>query len=134
MEELIDPGQQAEFFVVPGQDEAAIELLGARIRDGEGVSPLPYLKPLESHQRPRRPRRRRAQPQGVQGALQRVRADMERRSRFRPLRLLCTTRPAAQPRCVPCQPEAHPQPEAQYVRQVVSRIGQLAQHHPMLAP
>ena len=51
MEELIDLEQQAEFFVVLGQDEAAIELLGAHIRDGEGVSPLPYLKLLEIHQR-----------------------------------------------------------------------------------
>ena len=53
MEELIDLEQQAEFFVVLGQDETAIELLGAHIRDrdGDGVSPLPYLKLLEIHQR-----------------------------------------------------------------------------------
>jgi len=51
MEELIDLEQQAEFFVVLGQDEAAIELLGAHIREGDGVSPLPYLKLLEIHQR-----------------------------------------------------------------------------------
>ncbi|MEO6361745.1 MAG: hypothetical protein ABIO71_00805 [Caldimonas sp.] len=51
MEELIDLEQQAEFFVVLGQDEAAIELLGAHIDDGGGVSPLPYLKLLEIHQR-----------------------------------------------------------------------------------
>ncbi len=51
MEELIDLEQQAEFFVVLGQDEAAIELLGAYIREGDGVSPLPYLKLLEIHQR-----------------------------------------------------------------------------------
>lgn len=51
MEELIDLEQQAEFFVVLGQDEAAIELLGAHIHEGGGVSPLPYLKLLEIHQR-----------------------------------------------------------------------------------
>ena len=53
MEELIDLEQQAEFFVVLGQDEAAIELLATHIREGGGVSPLPYLKLLEIHQRRR---------------------------------------------------------------------------------
>jgi hypothetical protein len=50
MEELIDLEQQAEFFVVLGQDEAAMTLLEAYI-DGEGKSPLPYLQLLEIHQR-----------------------------------------------------------------------------------
>ena len=53
MEELIDLEQQAEFFVVLGQDEAAIDLLGAHIRDAGSASPLPYLKLLEIHQRRR---------------------------------------------------------------------------------
>jgi hypothetical protein len=51
MEELIDLEQQAEFFVVLGQDEAAIDLLSAHMRGAGGVSPLPYLKLLEIHQR-----------------------------------------------------------------------------------
>jgi hypothetical protein len=50
MEELIDLEQQAEFFVVLGQDEAAMSLLEAYI-DGDGKSPLPYLQLLEIHQR-----------------------------------------------------------------------------------
>ena len=50
MEELIDLEQQAEFFVVLGQDEAAMSLLEAYI-DGTGKSPLPYLQLLEIHQR-----------------------------------------------------------------------------------
>ncbi|MEO7057042.1 MAG: hypothetical protein ABI281_08125 [Caldimonas sp.] len=53
MEELIDLEQQAEFFVVLGQDEAAIDLLDAHIRDAGSASPLPYLKLLEIHQRRR---------------------------------------------------------------------------------
>ncbi|MEP6740057.1 MAG: hypothetical protein ABJA61_06735 [Caldimonas sp.] len=51
MEELIDLEQQVEFFVVLGQDEAAIELLGAHLRSEGGTSPLPYLKLLEIYQR-----------------------------------------------------------------------------------
>jgi pilus assembly protein FimV len=51
MEELIDLEQQAEFFVVLGQDEAAIALLGAHLRETGGGSPLPYLQLLEIHQR-----------------------------------------------------------------------------------
>ena len=50
MEELIDLEQQAEFFVVLGQDEAAMSLLEAYI-EGTGKSPLPYLQLLEIHQR-----------------------------------------------------------------------------------
>jgi pilus assembly protein FimV len=50
MEELIDLEQQAEFFVVLGQDEAAMSLLEGYI-DGTGKSPLPYLQLLEIHQR-----------------------------------------------------------------------------------
>jgi hypothetical protein len=51
MEELIDLEQQAEFFVVLGQDEAAIALLTAHLRDTGGASPLPFLQLLEIHQR-----------------------------------------------------------------------------------
>ena len=51
VEELIDLEQQAEFFVVLGQDEAAIELLMGHLRSSGGVSPLPYLKLLEIYRR-----------------------------------------------------------------------------------
>lgn len=50
-EELIDLEQQAEFFIVLGQDEAAIDLLMAHLRDSGGISPLPYLKLLEIQRR-----------------------------------------------------------------------------------
>lgn len=51
VEELIDLEQQAEFFVVLGQDEAAIDLLMGHVRSTAGTSPLPYLKLLEIYQR-----------------------------------------------------------------------------------
>ena len=51
IEELIDLEQQAEFFVVLGQDEAAIELLAEHLSGTGGGSPLPYLKLLEIHRR-----------------------------------------------------------------------------------
>ncbi len=51
MEELIDLEQQAEFFVVLGQEEAAIALLEGYMRGDTGKSPLPYLQLLELHQR-----------------------------------------------------------------------------------
>ena len=51
IEELIDLEQQAEFFVVLGQDEAAVELLVEHLRSTGGGSPLPYLKLLEIHHR-----------------------------------------------------------------------------------
>jgi hypothetical protein len=47
IEELIDLEQQADFFVVLGQDSAAIELLVEHLRHTGGGSPLPYLKLLE---------------------------------------------------------------------------------------
>lgn len=50
-EELIDLEQQAEFFIVLGQDEAAIDLLVSHIRTTGGISPLPYLKLLEIYRR-----------------------------------------------------------------------------------
>ena len=51
MEELLDLEQQAEFFVVLGQDEAAIDLLVEHLRSTGGGSPLPYLKLLEIYRR-----------------------------------------------------------------------------------
>ena len=51
MEELIDLEQQAEFFVVLGQEEAAIALLDGYMHSDGGKSPLPYLQLLELHQR-----------------------------------------------------------------------------------
>ena len=51
VEELIDLEQQAEFFMVLGQDDAAIDLLEGHIESTEGCSPLPYLKLLEVYQR-----------------------------------------------------------------------------------
>jgi hypothetical protein len=51
VEELIDLEQQAEFFIVLGQDDAAIELLMSHVRSSGGISPLPYLKLLEIYRR-----------------------------------------------------------------------------------
>lgn len=51
VEELIDLEQQAEFFVVLGQDDAAIDLLEGHVQSTTGPSPLPYLKLLEIYQR-----------------------------------------------------------------------------------
>lgn len=51
VEELIDLEQQADFFVVLGQDDAAIDLLMGHVRSTGGVSPLPYLKLLEIYRR-----------------------------------------------------------------------------------
>ena len=51
IEELIDLEQQAEFFVVLGQDDAAIDLLMDHLRGTGGGSPLPYLKLLEIYRR-----------------------------------------------------------------------------------
>ncbi len=51
IEELLDLEQQAEFFVVLGQDAAAVDLLVEHLRHTGGGSPLPYLKLLEIHRR-----------------------------------------------------------------------------------
>jgi hypothetical protein len=51
VEELIDLEQQSEFFVVLGQDDAAIALLMGHVRSDGGASPLPYLKLLEIYRR-----------------------------------------------------------------------------------
>ncbi len=51
IEELIDLEQQAEFFVVLGQEDAAIDLLVDHLRKTGGGSPMPYLKLLEIYRR-----------------------------------------------------------------------------------
>lgn len=51
VEELIDLEQQAEFFVVLGQDQAATELLESHVQSSKGATPLPYLKLLEIYKR-----------------------------------------------------------------------------------
>lgn len=51
VEELIDLEQQAEFFLVLGQDQAAIDLLESHVAGPAGGSPLPYLKLLELYRR-----------------------------------------------------------------------------------
>ena len=68
VEELIDLEQQVEFFIVLGQDEAAIELLMSHVRSDGGISPLPYLKLLEIYRR-----------RGEDAAYQRIRDRFNRR-------------------------------------------------------
>ena len=51
IEELIDLEQQVEFFVVLGQDEAAIDLLESHLAHAEAASPWPYLRLLDIHRR-----------------------------------------------------------------------------------
>lgn len=51
VEELIDLEQQVDFFLVLGQDDAAIELLSSRLGERDAASGLPYLKLLELYQR-----------------------------------------------------------------------------------
>ena len=51
VEELIDMEQQAEFFIVLGQDDAAIDLLMGHVRSGGSSSPLAFLKLLEIYRR-----------------------------------------------------------------------------------
>jgi hypothetical protein len=51
IEELIDLEQQAEFFIVLGQEDAAVDLLVEHLRSSGGGSPLPYLKLLEIYHR-----------------------------------------------------------------------------------
>jgi hypothetical protein len=50
-DELIDLGQQAEFFVALGQDDSAIGLLERQLPRAGGGGPWPYLKLLEIHRR-----------------------------------------------------------------------------------
>jgi len=68
VEELIDLEQQVEFFIVLGQDDAAIELLMSHVRSDGGISPLPYLKLLEIYRR-----------RGDHDAYQRIRDRFNRR-------------------------------------------------------
>jgi pilus assembly protein FimV len=51
IEELLDVEQQAEFFLVLGQDDAAVDLLNSHVMSSGGASPLPYLKLLEIFRR-----------------------------------------------------------------------------------
>lgn len=51
VEELIDLEQQAEFFIVLGQDEAAIDLLEVHLGGHTQEIPWPYLKLLEIYRR-----------------------------------------------------------------------------------
>jgi hypothetical protein len=51
IDELLDLEQQAEFFIVLGQDDAAIELLVEHLRSSGGTSPLPYLKLMDIYRR-----------------------------------------------------------------------------------
>lgn len=68
VEELIDLEQQADFFVVLGQEDAAIDLLMGHVRSSGGASPLPYLKLLEIYRR-----------RGDRDAYERVRERFNRR-------------------------------------------------------
>ena len=83
MEELIDLEQQAEFFVVLGQDEAAMALLESYI-ENNGKSPLPYLQLLEIHQRRGDRASYEALRQHLQRALRRRGARLERQPAARP--------------------------------------------------
>ena len=47
VEELLDLDQQVDFFMVLGQDQAAIDLLLGHVRATGGINALPYLKLLE---------------------------------------------------------------------------------------
>lgn len=67
-EELLDMEQQADFFIVLGQDDAAIDLLMGHVRSSGGTSPMPYLKLLEIY-------RRRGEPE----AYERIRERFNRR-------------------------------------------------------
>jgi hypothetical protein len=51
IEELIDLEQQAEFFLVLGQDDAAVEQVSSHVTSSGGARPMPYLKLLEIFRR-----------------------------------------------------------------------------------
>ena len=51
VEDLIDLEQQVDFFVVLGQDAAAIDLLMTQLRSTGGLSPMPHMKLLEIYRR-----------------------------------------------------------------------------------
>ncbi len=56
VEELIDLEQQVDFFMVLGQDDAAIELLSSRLNHRDAASGLPFLKLMEALSASRRRR------------------------------------------------------------------------------
>lgn len=68
VEELIDLEQQAEFFIVLGQDDAAIHLLEGHVQHTTGASPWPFLKLLEIYRRI-----------GNRGEYERVQAEFNKR-------------------------------------------------------
>lgn len=68
IEELIDLEQQAEFFLVLGQDESAIEVLEGYISSTTALSPMPFLKLLEIYRR-----------LGMRGAYERTRMNFNLR-------------------------------------------------------
>lgn len=47
VEELLDLDQQVDFFIVLGQEQAAIDLLLGHVRSTGGINALPYFKLLE---------------------------------------------------------------------------------------
>lgn len=51
VDDLIDLEQQVEFFLVLGDEDAALELLQAHLRSTADFSPLPHLKLLDFHWR-----------------------------------------------------------------------------------
>ncbi len=51
VEELLDLEQQVDFFLVLGQEEAAVDLLASHIRDTGGTSALPFLKLMEVYRK-----------------------------------------------------------------------------------
>lgn len=51
IEEHIDVDQQAQFLLVIGQDEAAIDLLLEHLRGTGGTSPLPYLRLMQIYRK-----------------------------------------------------------------------------------
>jgi hypothetical protein len=83
IEELIDLEQQAEFFIVLGQEEAAIDLLVDHLRSTGGGSPMPYLKLLEIYRR-RGDREAYERTRALQPPLQRLCARLGRRPAGRP--------------------------------------------------
>ncbi|MGZ8259508.1 MAG: hypothetical protein ACXWUL_03025, partial [Caldimonas sp.] len=64
LDELADIEQQAEFFAILGQDDAAVALLDGHLRDAATASPLPYLHLLDIHRR-----------RGQRGEFERARSD-----------------------------------------------------------
>ncbi|MEW6705511.1 MAG: hypothetical protein AB1430_11730 [Pseudomonadota bacterium] len=51
IEEHVDVDQQAQFLLVLGQDEAAIDLLLDHLRGTGGTSPLPYLRLMQIYRK-----------------------------------------------------------------------------------